>query len=229
MNCNKKDLLLYAVTDRSWLNGRTLYDQVEEALKGGATFIQLREKTLDTDSFRKEAAEIKELCARYHAPFVINDNVEIAKEINADGVHVGQEDMAAGNARAILGSDKIIGVSAHTVEEAVLAEKNGADYLGVGAAFQTGTKKDAGNINHETIKQICEAVNIPVIAIGGITHDNVMELAGSGICGIAVVSAIFAAEDITKATRELKELTLKMKDSTCISKDNASFRKGISC
>ena len=218
MNCNKKDLLLYAVTDRSWLNGRTLYDQVEEALKGGATFIQLREKTLDTDSFRKEAAEIKELCARYHVPFVINDNVEIAKEI-----------MAAGNARAILGSDKIIGVSAHTVEEAVLAEKNGADYLGVGAAFQTGTKKDAGNISHETIKQICEAVNIPVIAIGGITHDNVMELAGSGICGIAVVSAIFAAEDITKATRELKELTLKMKDSTCISKDNASSRKGISC
>lgn len=137
--------------------------------------------------------------------------------------------MAAGNARAILGSDKIIGVSAHTVEEAVLAEKNGADYLGVGAAFQTGTKKDAGNISHETIKQICEAVNIPVIAIGGITHDNVMELAGSGICGIAVVSAIFAAEDITKATRELKELTLKMKDSTCISKDNASSRKGISC
>ena len=181
MNCNKKDLLLYAVTDRSWLNGRTLYDQVEEALKGGATFIQLREKNLDTDSF------------------------------------------------LILGSDKIIGVSAHTVEEAVLAEKNGADYLGVGAAFQTGTKKDAGNISHETIKQICEAVNIPVIAIGGITHDNVMELAGSGICGIAVVSAIFAAEDITKATRELKELTLKMKDSTCISKDNASSRKGISC
>ena len=208
MNCNKKELLLYAVTDRSWLNGRTLYDQVEEALKGGATFIQLREKTLDTDSFRKEAAEIKELCARYHVPFVINDNVEIAKEINADGVHVGQEDMAAGNARAILGSDKIIGVS---------------------AAFQNGTKKDAGNISHETIKQICEAVNIPVIAIGGITHDNVMELAGSGICGIAVVSAIFAAEDITKATRELKELTLKMKDSTCISKDNASSRKGISC
>jgi len=133
MNCNKKELLLYAVTDRSWLNGRTLYDQVEEALKGGATFIQLREKNLDTDSFLKEAAEIKELCARYHVPFVINDNVEIAKEINADGVHVGQEDMAASNARAILGSDKIIGVSAHTVEEAVLAEKNGAEY----GAFST--------------------------------------------------------------------------------------------
>lgn len=222
MNCNKKDLLLYAVTDRSWLNGKTLYEQVEDALKGGATFVQLREKHLDTASFMKEAVEIKELCARYHVPFVINDNVEIAKEIGADGIHVGQDDMAAANARAILGSDKIIGVSAHTVEEAVLAEKNGADYLGVGAAFQTGTKKDAGNISHETIKQICEAVNIPVIAIGGITQDNVMELAGSGICGIAVVSAIFAAKDIVNATNELKELTTKMVAQAC-SKD------GVSC
>ena len=222
-------MLLYAVTDRAWLNGETLCSKVEKDIKGGETFIQLREKNLDQKHFLEEALEIQKLCKKYNVPFVINDNVEIAKEINADGVHVGQEDMAAGNARAILGSDKIIGVSAHTVEEAVLAEKNGADYLGVGAAFQTGTKKDAGNISHETIKQICEAVNIPVIAIGGITHDNVMELAGSGICGIAVVSAIFAAEDITKATRELKELTLKMKDSTCISKDNASSRKGISC
>ena len=204
MNCDKKDLLLYAVTDRAWLNGETLCSQVEKAIKGGATFIQLREKNLDQKHFLEEALEIQKLCKKYNVPFVINDNVEIAKEINADGVHVGQEDMAAGNARAILGSDKIIGVSAHTVEEAVLAEKNGADYLGVGAAFQTGTKKDAGNISHETIKQICETVNIPVIAI-------------------------VAAEDITKATRELKELTLKMKDSTCISKDNASSRKGISC
>lgn len=229
MNFTEEQLRLYGVTDRSWLHGKTLYEQVEAALKGGVTCLQLREKQLDYDAFLQEAVELKELCHRYHVPLIINDNVEIAKEINADGVHVGQEDMAAGNARAILGSDKIIGVSAHTVEEAVLAEKNGADYLGVGAAFQTGTKKDAGNISHETIKQICEAVNIPVIAIGGITHDNVMELAGSGICGIAVVSAIFAAEDITKATRELKELTLKMKDSTCISKDNASSRKGISC
>ena len=210
MNCNKKDLLLYAVTDRSWLNGRTLYAQVEDALKGGATFVQLREKNLDTDSFRQEAMAIKELCTRYHVPFVINDNVEIAKEIGADGVHVGQHDMEAANARAILGPDKIIGVSAQTVEQAVLAEKNGADYLGVGAVFHTGTKKDANNISHETVKQICEAVNIPVIAIGGISQDNVLELAGSGICGIAVVSAIFAARDIRKATEELKKLTEKM-------------------
>ena len=188
---------LYAVTDRMWLNGRRLCEVVEEALKGGATMLQLREKELSSEEFLREAKEIKKVCEKYQVPFIINDNVEVAAACNADGVHVGQEDMAAGNARAILGSDKIIGVSAHTVEEAVLAEKNGADYLGVGAAFQTGTKKDAGNISHETIKQICEAVNIPVIAIGGITHDNVMELAGSGICGIAVVSAIFAAEDLS--------------------------------
>lgn len=210
MNCNKKELLLYAVTDRSWLNGRTLYEQVEDALKGGATFIQLREKDLDADSFLKEAVEIKELCARYHVPFVINDNVEIAKKIDADGVHVGQHDMEASNVLAILGPDKIIGVSAQTVEQAVLAEKNGADYLGVGAVFHTGTKKDANSISHETVKQICEAVNIPVIAIGGISRENVMELQGTGVCGIAVVSAIFAAKNITEATKELKELTKNM-------------------
>ena len=169
MNCNKKDLLLYAVTDRSWLNGRTLYDQVEEALKGGATFIQLREKNLDTDSFLKEAAEIKELCARYHVPFVINDNVEIAKEIDADGVHVGQSDMEAGNVRKILGDDKIIGVSAQTVEQALLAQKHGADYLGVGAVFKTGSKDDADDVSHDELQKICEAVDIPVIAIGGIS------------------------------------------------------------
>lgn len=210
MNCDKNDLLLYGVTDRSWLNGRTLYEQVEDALKGGATFIQLREKDLDADSFLKEAVKIKELCARYHVPFVINDNVEIAKKVDADGVHVGQHDMETSNVRAILGPEKIIGVSAQTVEQAVLAEKNGADYLGVGAVFHTGTKKDANSISHETVKQICEAVNIPVIAIGGISRENVMELQGTGICGIAVVSAIFAAKNIAEATKELKELTKNM-------------------
>lgn len=209
MNCNKKELLLYAVTDRSWLNGRTLYDQVEEALKGGATFIQLREKTLDTDSFRKEAAEIKELCARYHVPFVINDNVEIAKEIDADGVHVGQSDMEAGNVRKILGDDKIIGVSAQTVEQALLAQNHGADYLGVGAVFKTGSKDDADDVSHDELQKICEAVDIPVIAIGGISSKNVTELKGRGIVGIAVISAIFAQPDITKATAELKALTEK--------------------
>ena len=196
MKCDKKDLLLYAVTDRHWLNGRTLYSQVEEALKGGATFIQLREKELDEEHFLEEAKEIKELCRRYQVPFVINDNVEIALAVDADGVHVGQSDMEAGDVRAKLGPDKIIGVSAQTVEQAVMAEQNGADYLGVGAVFPTGSKADALEVSHDTLKAICKAVKIPVIAIGGISKENILELSGSGICGIAVISAIFAKDDI---------------------------------
>lgn len=209
MNCDKKDLLLYAVTDRHWLNGETLYSQVEKALKGGATFIQLREKKLDEGSFLEEAKEIQKLCKEYNVPFVINDNVEIAKKINADGVHVGQSDMEAQNVREILGDDKIIGVSAQTVEQALLAEKHGADYLGVGAVFKTGSKDDAEEVSHDELERICKAVSIPVIAIGGITHDNVKELAGRGIVGIAVISAIFAQKDIENAAKELKEETLK--------------------
>lgn len=207
MKCDKKDLLLYAVTDRSWLGDKTLYEQVEKALKGGATFVQLREKELDDASFLAEAIEIQELCRHYKVSFVINDNVEIARKINADGVHVGQSDMEAGNVRELLGKDKILGVSAQTVEQAVLAEKQGADYLGVGAVFHTGSKADADDVSHETLKAICEAVNIPVVAIGGIGKHNIMELKGSGICGIAVISAIFAAKNIEEATAELKYMT----------------------
>ena len=207
MKCDKKDLLLYAVTDRSWLGEQTLCEQVEEALKGGATFVQLREKELDEESFLAEAVEIQKLCRRYRVPFVINDNVEIARKINADGVHVGQSDMEAGNVRTLLGEDKILGVSAQTVEQAVLAERCGADYLGVGAVFQTSSKSDADNVSHDTLKAICEAVRIPVVAIGGIGKHNVSELCGSGICGVAVISAIFGAEDIENATAELKALT----------------------
>lgn len=210
MKCDKKDLLLYAVTDRHWLNGRTLYSQVEEALKGGATFIQLREKELDEEHFLEEAKEIKELCRRYQVPFVINDNVEIALAVDADGVHVGQSDMEAGDVRAKLGPDKIIGVSAQTVEQAVLAERHGADYLGVGAVFPTSSKDDAVEVPFETLKAICEAVSIPVIAIGGITKDNVKELSSSGICGIAVISAIYGQKDIKKASEELKTATKEM-------------------
>lgn len=212
-NCDKKDLLLYAVTDRTWLGDETLYQQVEKTLKGGATFIQLREKHLDDTAFLEEAVELKELCRRYHVPFVINDNVEIALKMGADGVHVGQSDMEAGNVREKLGPDKIIGVSAQTVEQAVLAEQRGADYLGVGAVFPTGSKDDADDVSHETLKAICEAVSIPVIAIGGISRNNVMELAGSGICGIAVISAIFAQPDIEAATKELRTLTEEMVES----------------
>lgn len=206
-NCRKEDLLLYAVTDRGWLNGETLYAQVEKALKGGVTFVQLREKALDEQAFLEEAKEIQKLCAQYHVPFVINDNVEIAAQIGADGVHVGQSDMEAGDVREKLGPDRIIGVSAQTVEQAVRAQERGADYLGVGAVFQTGSKADAVEVSHETVRAITEAVDIPVIAIGGITKDNVSELSGTGICGIAVISAIFAQENIEGAARVLKERT----------------------
>ena len=206
-NCRKEDLLLYAVTDRSWLDGETLYAQVEKALKGGVTFVQLREKALDEQAFLEEAKEIQKLCAKYHVPFVINDNVEIAAQIGADGVHVGQSDMEAGDVRKKLGPDRIIGVSAQTVEQAVRAQERGADYLGVGAVFPTGSKADAVEVSHETVRAITEAVDIPVIAIGGITKDNVSELSGTGICGIAVISAIFAQEDIEGAARVLKERT----------------------
>ena len=208
----KKDLLLYAVTDRSWLGEETLYEQVEKALKGGATFIQLREKELDEEHFLEEAIALKELCHKYHVPFVINDNVKIAKEMDADGVHVGQSDMEAGDVRAKLGPDKIIGVSAQTVEQAVLAEKRGADYLGVGAVFPTSSKDDATEVSYETLKAICQAVSIPVIAIGGITKDNVAELSGSGICGIAVISAIYGQKNIKDAAANLKMAVKKIID-----------------
>lgn len=210
MNCRPEDMLLYAVTDRAWLNGETLESQVEKALKGGATFVQLREKELDEELFLEEAKKIKKLCAEYHVPFVINDNVDIALKIDADGVHVGQSDMEAGDVRAKLGPDKIIGVSAQTVEQAVLAERHGADYLGVGAVFPTSSKDDAVEVPFETLKAICEAVSIPVIAIGGITKDNVKELSSSGICGIAVISAIYGQKDIKKASEELKTATKEM-------------------
>ena len=210
MNCDRKDLMLYAVTDRSWLGGETLRSQVERALKGGATFIQLREKELDEGDFLEEAKEIQKLCREYHVPFVINDNVEIAREIGADGVHVGQSDMKARDVRSILGQDKIIGVSAQTVEQALLAQEQGADYLGVGAVFPTGSKDDAVEVDHQVLARICQAVDIPVIAIGGITADNVVSLKGSGICGIAVISAIFAKPDVEEAARSLRARTLEM-------------------
>ena len=210
MNCDKNDLLLYAVTDRHWLDGRRLIDVVRESLDGGVTMVQLREKTLEEGKFLEEAKELQTLCRERGVPFLVNDNVEIAREMNADGVHVGQSDMEAGDVRAKLGPDKIIGVSAQTVEQAILAEQRGADYLGVGAVFHTGSKADAEDVSHETLTAICNAVKIPVIAIGGITRDNVTELSGSGICGIAVISAIFAQKDIVSATKDLKEQTLRM-------------------
>ncbi|KMZ52627.1 thiamine phosphate synthase [Dorea sp. D27] len=210
MKCDRESLLLYAVTDRRWLGADTLPGQVEEAIKGGATFIQLREKNLDEGRFLREAEEVQQMCRRYGVPFVINDNVGIAASIDADGVHVGQSDMEAGDVRDRLGPDKIIGVSAQTVEQALLAEERGADYLGVGAVFATGSKADAVEVDHDTLNHICRAVKIPVIAIGGIDKDNIDSLAGSGICGVAVISAIFGAGDIRGAARELRTAAEKM-------------------
>lgn len=205
MKCAKENLLLYAVTDRHWLDGRTLKEVVLESLEGGVTMLQLREKHLDEAHFLEEAKELQTLCRSWHVPFLINDNVEIALAMNADGIHVGQSDMAAGDVRKKLGDDKIIGVSAQTVEQALLAEKAGADYLGVGAVFPTSSKDDANEVTYETLKAICSAVSIPVVAIGGITQENVHQLAGSGICGAAVISAIYAKPDIKKAAAELKK------------------------
>lgn len=209
MKFDKISLLLYAITDRTWLHGQTLYTQVEQALQGGATFLQLREKTLNVKDVHEEALTLKELCHQYHVPFVLDDNVELSIAVDADGVHVGQSDMEAGEVRKKLGPDKILGVSVQTVEQAVLAERCGADYLGVGAVFSTSTKADADNVSRETLKSICESVTIPVIAIGGITNNNVAQLSGSGIAGIAVISAIFAQPDIKEATKDLKARTKK--------------------
>lgn len=202
----KSDIVLYAVTDRSWLNGDILYHQVEKAIRGGAGVVQLREKHLNREAFIAEAKEIKKLCHQYQVPLIINDSVEIALEADADGVHVGQDDTDIIEARKRLGPDKIIGVSAHNVAEAVTAWKNGADYLGSGAVFHTGSKDNVTPLDHEELKEICKTVPIPVVAIGGISEQNAMVLSGTGIDGIAVISAIFAKPDIEKAARELRSM-----------------------
>ncbi|MGL6202433.1 MAG: thiamine phosphate synthase [Lachnospiraceae bacterium] len=210
MNCTNNTMLLYAVTDRSWTGSQTLYQQVKAALKGGATCMQLREKELNDQEFLTEAKNLSTLCRNYQVPLIINDNVRVAVACNADGVHVGQADMETANVRALIGEDKILGVSAQTVEQAVMAERNGADYLGVGAVFATSTKKDAETLSHKTLTEICSAVSIPVVAIGGISKDNILRLAGSGVSGIALVSAIFASRDIEAQCRELLSLSQKM-------------------
>ncbi len=212
MKCDKNDLLLYAVTDRSWLGNRTLIEQVEEALKGGATIIQLREKDLDDNAFLEEAKQIQKICRQYQAKLIINDNVLVAMKMNADGIHIGQKDMSMQDAKAMIGEDKILGVSVQTVEQAMYAEQMGADYLGVGAVFPTTSKSDADAVSYEMLQSICRAVNIPVVAIGGIGVHNISKLADSGIAGVAVISAIFAAPDIRLATAELKKLAEQVTD-----------------
>lgn len=211
----KDSMCLYAVTDSMWLNGRTLPQVVEEALEGGATFMQIREKNMPYEELVKLAKEVKMVTDRYHVPYVVDDEVEIAKEIDADGVHIGQSDKALLEARKILGPDKIIGVSAQTVEQAVEAEKNGADYLGVGSIFTTSTKLDADDVSLETLRRICDAVSIPVVAIGGINRDNILDLKGTNVDGVAVVSAIFAAKDIEKDTAELLKTARQLVSDFC--------------
>ena len=211
MNIRNESLLLYAVTDRHWLaEGEPLSHAVRQALEGGATLIQIREKTLDEAAFEAEARELQALCREFNVPFIVNDNVELALRIGADGIHVGQEDMEAGRVREMLGPDRILGVSAQTVEDALRAEAAGADYLGVGAVFPTGSKDDAVDVPHETLKAICEAVSIPVVAIGGITYENTDRLKDSGIAGISVISAIFGQKEIAAATRKLREKAEKL-------------------
>ena len=210
MKCDKKHMLLYAVTDRAWTGKQTLYQQVEAALKGGVTCVQLREKELDQAEFLQEAKELCALCRRYGVPFIVNANVDIAIACKADGIHVGQEDMAAGEVRRRAGEDMIIGVSVHTAEEARQAVRDGADYLGLGAVFPTSTKTDARPMTTQTLRAICDAVEIPVVAIGGIKRDNLLSLAGSGVDGVALVSAVFSAEDIEGACRDLRALSEKM-------------------
>lgn len=207
----RQGMLLYAVTDQSWLKeGQSLLSVCEDVLKNGATFLQIREKDLDAVLFEAEAAKLKDLCARHKVPYVVNDSVEIALAIDADGVHVGQSDIRGRDIRSLIGPERILGISAGTVEEAIAAENAGADYIGVGAVFGTSTKKNARNLTVEKLKEISSAVSIPVVAIGGINGKNLMDLCGSGVDGVAVVSAIFAAEDPGKATAELLALAKEM-------------------
>ena len=201
-----EQLLLYAITDRRWSTRQTFLAHVEKSLIGGVTCLQLREKNLDHDSFLDEAIKIRPLCKKYNVPFIINDDVDIAIEVNADGVHVGQDDMSLHDVREKLGKDKIVGVSVQTVGQAISAENGGADYLGVGAIFETSMKRDTKPVDINVLKEICQSTRLPVVAIGGINHKTAPLLHGSGIRGIAVISAIFAQDDIVESTKALKTL-----------------------
>ena len=207
----RQSMLLYAVTDRMWLReGQTLAQVTERVLQSGATFLQLREKALAHDAFLAEAVELKALCARYHVPFVVNDAIDIALACGADGVHVGQSDIVGRDVLAMIGPDRLLGISANTVETAVAAQRAGADYIGVGAVFGTTTKKDAETLSAEALRAICGAVDIPVVAIGGISKDNIAQLSGSGVDGVAVISAIYGQPDPAAATTDLLERARNM-------------------
>ncbi len=207
MNNIRKMMKLYAVTDRAWTGKQTLFEQAEAAMRGGITCLQLREKNMDKDEFLKEALEMNELCRSYNVPLIINDDPYIAVKSGADGVHIGQKDMSLKEAREIAGNDMIIGVTAALPELAVKAEKEGADYIGSGAVFGSSTKADAKPLSHDVLREITSSVKIPVVAIGGITRDNMSRLAGTGIAGAALVSAIFSADDIEAECRYLMKIS----------------------
>ncbi len=206
----KDMMLLYGVTDRTWSSNYPLIQRITEALDNGMTCVQLREKHMSDEDFLSEAREVSALCKRYNVPFIINDNVDVAIACGADGIHVGQSDEAATQVRARVGSSMIVGVSASSLEEAIKAEKDGADYVGVGAVFSTSTKADADYLSMDELRAICETVNIPTVAIGGIHAGNIQLLQGTGIDGVAVVSAIFGADDSAAATAQLRALAEKV-------------------
>lgn len=206
MKIRKEDMLLYAVTDRSWLGEDSLAEVVERLLTGGVTCVQLREKDLSHEEFVAQGLELKAVCEKFRVPFIINDNIQVALEVNADGVHIGQGDMQIQCARELLGPDKIIGTSAHNVSEAVAAWEQGVDYLGCGAVFGSFTKTDVTALKHQVLADICKEVPLPVVAIGGIDERNGCRLAGIGVDGLAVISALFAKADKVAAAREMKAI-----------------------
>ncbi len=209
MRFDKNMLLLYAVTDRSWVGQQSFYEQIEDAILGGATMVQLREKGMSDEELIKEAIQVKNICHRYNVPLIINDNPLVALKSGADGVHVGIDDESVSEIRCKAGADFIIGATAKTIEQAVMAEQAGADYLGIGAVFPSPTKKNAIRISYEQLKAICSSVSIPTVAIGGISFENISEIKGAGVDGVAVVSAVFAADNIRRETAELKRRASK--------------------
>lgn len=216
MNFTKENVCLYLVTDRAWTTNQTLYQQVELALKGGVTCLQLREKELPFDQFLQQATQLATLCKAYKVPFIVNDNLQVALQSHADGIHVGQGDLSPKEIRRYAGDRFIIGVSVHTVEQALTAAQDGADYLGVGAVFSTATKSDAEQVSLSVLQQICSSVNVPVVAIGGIHKDNILQLQSTGVDGVAVVSAILSAREIQQATRQLKALSIQVGKSNAV-------------
>lgn len=210
MKTDKDSLKLYAVTDRKWLKGNRLEDEVEKAVRSGVTMVQLREKEMSTNDLTALAIKIRDVVHKYNVPLIINDDIDAALASGADGVHLGQEDVCAAEARRRIGNSMILGVSAGTPKAAVEAEKNGADYIGAGAVFPTSTKCGAGLLTIDQLRAICRSVSIPVVAIGGITEENIMSLSGSGISGISVVSAIFGSNDVALSASRLRSLADKI-------------------